>query len=110
MSKLNLFNFEARVREVFENDNERLLAFNKLMVDTANDTYEEGISPKEANEKIVSMFRTLIGVNENSTKAEVRKAIRRNQQLLFDLIEEVVPKACSERIRESKTPVIRGSK
>ena len=91
MSKLNLFNFDAHVREVFKNDNAVLLAFNKLMVDAANGTYEEGISPKEASDKIVAKFRQVIGVDENSTKADVRKAIKRNQQLLFDLIEEVVP-------------------
>lgn len=91
MSKLNLMNFDAKVREVFENDEQHLVAFNKLMLDTANGNFEEGITAKDANEKIVSMFKKVIGVNENSTKAEIRKAIRRNQQVLFDLIEEVVP-------------------
>ena len=91
MSKLNIMNFDAKVREVFENDEQQLFAFNKLMLDTANGNLEDGITVKEANEKIVSMFKKVIGVNENSTKADIRKAIRRNQQVLFDLIEEVVP-------------------
>lgn len=91
MAKLNLMNFDAKVREVFENDEQQLRAFNKLMLDTANGNFEEGITAKEANEKLVSMFMKVIGVNENSTKAEIRKAIKRNQQVLFDLIEEVVP-------------------
>lgn len=86
-----LMNFDAHVREVFENDEAKYAAFNKLMLDTANANFEEGISAKEANDKICSMFRQAIGVNENSTKAEIRKAIRRNQQVLFDLIEELVP-------------------
>jgi len=86
-----LFNFAANVREVFENDESKLFAFNKLMQDVANNSLEEGISMKEANEKIVSMFNQVLGLNENSSKADVRKAIRRNQQVLFDLIEEVVP-------------------
>lgn len=86
-----LFNFDAHVREVFENDESKFAGFNKLMIDTANANFEEGISAKEANAKIVSMFKQVIGVDEHSTKAEVRKAIRRNQQVLFDLIEEVVP-------------------
>ena len=37
------------------------------------------------------MFKQIIGCDEKSTKAEIRKAIRKNQQVLFDLIEEVVP-------------------
>ena len=86
-----LFNFAANVREVFENDENKLFAFNKLMQDVANNTLEEGISMKEANDKIVSMFNQVLGLNEKSSKSDVRKAIRRNQQLLFDLIEEVVP-------------------
>ena len=88
---MKLMNFAANVREVFENDENKLFAFNKLMLDTANGTFEDGISAKEASAKIVSMFKEIIGVDEHASKAEVRKAIKRNQQVLFDLIEEVVP-------------------
>lgn len=87
-----LMRFDANVREIFENKEEKLLAFNKLMIDVANgNELEGGISVKEASDKIVSMFNKVLGLNEHSSKADVRKAIRRNQQLLFDLIEEVVP-------------------
>ena len=86
-----LMNFDANVREVFENDESKLFAFNQLMMDVAYNNLEEGISMKEASDKLVSMFRQVIGVDEHSSKADVRKAIRRNQQVLFDLIEEVVP-------------------
>ena len=88
---MKLMSFDARVREVFENNEEQLNAFKKLMLDTANANFEEGITVKEANKKIVEKFMSVIGCNENSTKAEIRKAIKRNQQVLFDLIEEVVP-------------------
>ena len=87
----NLMNFDARVREVFENNSDKLFAFNKLMLDTYNGTLEADITIKEANEQIRAMFKKVIGVGENATKADVRKAIKRNQQVLFDLIEEVVP-------------------
>ena len=88
---MRLMSFDARVREVFENNEEQLNAFKKLMLDTANANFEEGITAKEANKKIVEKFMSVIGCNEHSTKAEIRKAIKRNQQVLFDLIEEVVP-------------------
>ena len=87
----NLMNFDARVREVFENDSAKLFAFNKLMLDTYNGTLEADITVKEANEQIRSMFKKIIGVDETASKAQIRKAIQRNQQVLFDLIEEVVP-------------------
>ena len=86
-----LMQFDACVREVFENEEAKLYAFQKLMMDVANDTLEEGITAKEASDKIVSMFHKVIGVNEHSSKSEIRKAIRRNEKVLFELIEDVVP-------------------
>lgn len=86
-----LMNFDAHVREVFDNDDAKFMSFNQLMLDVANNTLEEGITAKEANAKITTMFKKIIGCDEHSTKAEIRKAIRKNQQVLFDLIEEVVP-------------------
>lgn len=86
-----LMNFDAHVREIFENDDAKFASFNKLMLDVANDNLEDGITIKEANAKITAMFKKIIGCDEHSTRAEVRKAIRKNQQVLFDLIEEVVP-------------------
>lgn len=83
--------FSANVREVFKNDEDKFLSFQKMMEDVISGTLEDGISVKEANEKIVSKFHQLIGVDKHSSKADIRKAIRKNQQLLFDLIEEVVP-------------------
>ena len=86
----NLMNFDVNVREVFENDESKLFAFNKLMLDTAKGSFEAGITAKDANEKIVSLFRQAIGLDEKANKAEVRKAIRRNQATLFALIEDVI--------------------
>jgi len=87
-----LMRFDAHVREIFENEEAKLVAFNKLMTDVANgNELEGGLTAREANDKIVSMFNKVLGINENSSKADIRKAIRRNQQVLFDLIEEVVP-------------------
>ena len=86
-----LMNFNANVRDVFENDEAKFAAFNQLMLDVANNNLEDDITIKEANAKITTMFKKIIGCDEHSTKAEIRKAIRKNQQVLFDLIEEVVP-------------------
>lgn len=86
-----LMNFNANVRDVFDNDEAKFASFNQLMLDVANNNLEDGITIKEANAKITTMFKKIIGCDEKSTKAEIRKAIRKNQQVLFDLIEEVVP-------------------
>jgi hypothetical protein len=88
-----LMNFDAHVRAIFENDETKFVNFNKLMVDASVNKYEEGIDAKTANEKIRKVFREAIGVSENATKLEIRKAIKKraNAQVLFDLIEELVP-------------------
>ena len=86
----NLMNFDVNVREVFENDESKLFAFNKLMLDTAKGSFEAGITAKDANDKIVSLFRQAIGLDAKASKSDVRKAIRRNQATLFALIEDVI--------------------
>lgn len=87
-----LMRFDANVRDIFDNEETKLFAFNKLMTDIANgNELEGGLTVKEGSDKIVSMFNKILGIDENTSKADVRKAIRRNQQVLFDLIEEVVP-------------------
>ena len=82
--------FDANVRNVFENDETKFAAFSKLMLDAASGNFEAGITAKDANEKIVSMFKQAIGLDEKANKIEIRKAIRRNQSALFAIIEEVV--------------------
>ena len=82
-------NFDLNVKNAFDNDEENYMSFNKLMLDTAHGNLD-GVTPRQANDKIVEMFRNVIGVDEKATKAEVRKAIRRNQVAVFEIIEEVI--------------------
>lgn len=89
----NFMTFDAHIRAIFENDEAQFAGFNKLMVNAASNNYEEGIDAKTANEKIKKIFKKTIGVSENATKVEIRKAMKKraNAQALFDLIEELVP-------------------
>lgn len=82
-------NFDLNVKNAFDNDEENYMSFNKLMLDAAQGNLD-GVTPRQANDKIVEMFRNVIGVDEKATKAEVRKAIRRNQVAVFEIIEEVI--------------------
>lgn len=88
MAKFMMFN--ENVRNAFDNDPIKFEAFSKLMIDTANGRFEEGITAQNANEKIVSIFRNIIGCDEKSPRPEVRKAIRRNQKVLFEVVEDVI--------------------
>lgn len=84
--------FDSNVKNVFTNDESNYTAFNQLMFDYTHDSLD-GISAKEANKKIVEIFRGIIGCDENSSKADIRRGIRRNQAILFDLIEVVIDDA-----------------
>lgn len=85
-------NFDAKVQCAFDNDENTFVAFQKLLHDAAHGTVE-GYSAKEANDKIVEVFRKAIGCDEHSSKAEIRKAIRRNQIAIYEIIEEVIDDA-----------------
>ena len=81
-------NFAANVQTVFNNDANDFMAFSRLLTDVALGKQE--VSKEEANKKIVEVFQSVLGINENSRPGDIRKAVRRNQALLFDIIEETV--------------------
>lgn len=86
MSKF--MNFSANVQSVFNNDANDFMAFSQLLTDTARGT--QAVSKEEANAKIVEVFQNVLGIDKNSKPGEIRKALRRNQALVFDIIEETV--------------------
>ena len=81
-------NFAANVQNVFNNDANDFMAFSRLLTDVALGKQE--VSKEEANKKIVEVFQSVLGIDENSRPGDIRKAVRRNQALLFDIIEETV--------------------
>lgn len=85
---MKFMNFAANVQNVFNNDVNDFIAFSNLLTETALGTQQ--VSKSEANAKIVEVFQGVLGLDKNSKPAEVRKAIRRNQALVFDIIEETV--------------------
>lgn len=87
MKKIDVFN--ARTQEVFKNDIEKYFNFSKLLTDTGRNEVAV-YSKEEANNKIREKFNAILGLDENSTRKEMRKAIRKNQVELFEIIEETV--------------------
>lgn len=80
--------FSANTQSVFNNDVNDYKAFTQLMLDTARGTQE--VTKEDANKKIVEVFQNVLGITKDSRPAEVRRAIRRNQALVFDIIEETI--------------------
>ena len=85
---MRFMNFAAPVQNVFNNDVNDFIAFSDLLTETALGTQK--VSKAEANAKIVEVFQGVLGLEKNAKPSEVRKAIRRNQALVFDIIEETV--------------------
>ena len=85
---MRFMNFAANVQNVFNNDVNDFMAFSDLLTETALGTQK--VTKAEANAKIVEVFQGVLGLDKNAKPAEVRKAIRRNQALVFDIIEETV--------------------
>lgn len=81
-------NFAANVQTVFNNDANDFMAFSQLLTDVA--LGKQAVSKEEANAKIVEVFQGVLGIDKNSRPADVRRAIRRNQALVFDIIEETI--------------------
>ena len=81
-------NFAANVQTVFNNDANDFMAFSQLLTDVALGRQE--VSKEEANKKIVEVFQGVLGITKDSRPADVRRAIRRNQALVFDIIEETI--------------------
>lgn len=81
-------NFAANVQTVFNNDANDFMAFSQLLTDVALGKQE--VSKEEANKKIVEVFQDVLGITKDSRPGDVRKAIRRNQALVFDIIEETI--------------------
>lgn len=84
-------NFNETVKNAFKNDESVYVEFQNMLNEaTANRGVVEGYTKKEINDKIVEKFRSAIGCDSTSSKKEIRKAIRRNQNVIFDLLEEVM--------------------
>lgn len=80
--------FSANVQSVFNNEESDFHAFSQLLTDVARG--QQAVTKEEANAKIVEVFQGVLGVNKNSRPADVRRALRRNQAVVFDIIEETV--------------------
>ena len=88
---VRLMNFNETVQSAFENDETMFMEFQAMLNEaTANAGEVAGLTKKEVNDKIVEKFCAAIGCSKDSTRKEIRKAIRRNQYVIFDLIEEIM--------------------
>lgn len=84
MPRINFSNESTRLVFADKDFNE----FKQLMFDTASNNQK--VTKEEANDKIREIMFSVLGVDENSSRAEVRRAIRRHKIDIFEIIEETV--------------------
>jgi hypothetical protein len=87
---MNIKNFSLEAKEAFSNDTNEIMAFSKILLDSANGTSE--YSKVEANAIIKAKFNEILGfsADEKPSKKELRKAIRRHKIDIYEIIEETV--------------------
>lgn len=88
MSKF--MSFSANIQNAFDNNEENYVNFSQLLHDATNGVFQSGITSADANEMIREKFRLIMGVDKNSTPKEVRRAIERNRQEIFEVIEDTI--------------------
>ena len=86
---MNFMRFDAIVRDAFDNEESKFIAFSELLLDAARNEVKE-YSAADANKKIVEKFRAALGIADNATRPQIRRAIKANQNLVFTIIEETV--------------------
>ena len=84
MAKINFSNESTSAVFAANDYNE----FSRLMYDTGRGV--EKVSKDDANNKIREVFRSVLGVDENCSRKELHKAIRRHKVDVFEVIEETV--------------------
>ena len=83
-------NFSANVQNAFENNESDYLNFSQLLKDARTGVFQSGITAADAKEMIQEKFRLIMGVDENASQKEIRRAIERHRQELFEVIEDAV--------------------
>lgn len=76
-------------QRVFEAEDCNFRDFKKLMFDTG--LKKEEIGTEKANEKIREVFNRVLGIDGEADARDRRKAMRRHQIDVYEIIEEVVP-------------------
>ena len=82
---------KEHINAVFSDSGITLDQFQTLLADTAKGNLQDGITKKQADDKICMMFNRLYGFDEKPTIHEASKALRRNPWIAFEVIEVVVP-------------------
>ena len=83
-------NFSSRVNGIFEKLETTYEEVKNLMFDLYNNDLGEGVTKKEAEDKLREFSLEIFGLSKDSSKRDRKRAYERHGREFFDIIEEVV--------------------
>lgn len=83
-------NFATTTQAAFDNDESAYMNFSQLLADYNRGVFQSGITKADADEMIKEKFRLIMGVDETASKKDIRRAIQRHKNEIFEVIEDTV--------------------
>lgn len=83
-------NFAATTQAAFDNDESNYVNFSQLLADYNRGVFQSGITKADADEMIKEKFRLIMGIDETASKKDIRRAINRHKNEIFEVIEDTV--------------------
>ncbi len=95
-------NFSARVTNIFEKLETSYEEVKNLMFDLYRNELDEGVTKKEAEEKLRNFSLEIFGLTKDSSKRDRKRAYEKHGREFFDVIEEVLDYTVSTGLKENE--------
>ena len=99
---MNKMNFSAHVLNVFDEMKTSYEEVKNLMFDLYKNELDDGISKREAEEKLREVSLKIFGLTKDSSRRERERAYRDHARQYFDVIEEVTDWTVSTGLKENE--------
>ena len=99
---MSKFNFSTRILGVFEKFETTYEEVKNLMFDLYRGELEEGVTKREAEDKIRNISLEIFGLNKDSSKRDRKRAYEEYGRQFFDIIEEVTDWTVSTGLKENE--------
>lgn len=86
----NFVNFSANIKDAFDNNEDKYITFSQMLKDATRNEYQAGFSKADADAAIREQFRLIIGVDENASAKEIRRATEAHKHEIFAVIEDAI--------------------
>ena len=96
------FNFSSRVAGVFEKMETSYEEVKNLMFDLYRNELDEGVTKKEAEEKLRNFSLEIFGLTKDASKRDRKRAYEKYGREFFDVIEEVLDYTVSTGLKENE--------